>query len=79
MLPRRDFLTKEACRLLREGIGMACRAEARKPRDKNARLRTACFGAAAFARSKFAGEGWSQSPVLPSLPLACQTSALLMS
>jgi hypothetical protein len=52
---------------------MACRAEARKPRDKNARLRTACFGAAAFARSKFAGEGWSQSPVLPWTQRAYET------
>ena len=73
MLPRPDFLTKEVRRLLREGIGMACRAEARKPRDKNARLRTACFSAAAFARELGADEGWSQSPVLPWTQRAYET------
>ena len=52
---------------------MACRAEARKPCDKNARLRTACFGAAAFPRSCVAGEGWSQSPVLPWTQRAYET------
>ena len=51
---------------------MACRAEARKPQNI-ARLRTACSGAAAFPRSCVAGEGWSQSPVLPWTQRAYET------
>ena len=72
MLPRLDLLTKKARGLPRGGMGMACRAEARKPQNI-ARLRTACSGAAAFPRSCVAGEGWSQSPVLPWAQRAYET------
>jgi hypothetical protein len=43
---------------------MAWRAEARGP-DGEARLRTSCYGAAAFARRRATGEGWWVATVLP--------------
>ena len=43
---------------------MACRAEARGL-DGEARLRTSCYGVAAFARHCVASEGWWVATVLP--------------
>ena len=45
-----------------QGFEMACQAVARDA-EGTARLRTACYGAAAFARSCVASEGWYARPV----------------
>ena len=71
MLPRLDFLTKEAC---------GCREEAwewlAEPKPANrinrARLCTSSFAKTAFPLLR-RGKGWSQSPVLPWTQRAYET------
>jgi hypothetical protein len=69
---RQDFFTKEICRLLHGGQNWLAEPKPANHRNK-ARLRTRNCGAAAFARWGIAGEGWSQSPVLPWTELAYET------
>src|SRR6266581_6877300 len=54
--------------------GLPCRSSALMPA-----FVLADYGAAAIALRYAASEGWWERRVLPSLPLVCQTSALLMS
>ena len=82
VLPRREFFTKEICRLLQGGEdrspGARAAAKYWSPHPESHRAlshtkgmhRSKCFGGA---------EKWWERRVLPSLPLACQTSALLVS
>src|SRR6266487_6088476 len=54
--------------------GLPCRSSALMPA-----FVLADYGAAAIALRYAASEGWWERRVLPSLPLVCQTSTLLMS